>query len=338
MVDASGTNKYTYTIAGRLWTEDGPWANDTVTNFYNNGLRTNLILAQPVGTWTNGFGYDAAKRLTNVTSKAGAFTYTLGASGAASPLIKKISLPNTSYITNAYDGNARLLFTKLNTSGHTNLDAVAYGYNAGNQRVTATNTPGQRYNYTNDPIGQLTVADSSVNGEDRGYTYDAAWNLNYRTNNGTLQTFKVDGLNQLTNAVGSTCQYDGNGNLTSNAGITYTYDDENQLTFVADEVNHTYRYGYVYDGRGRLKYRQNYAWVYIGLPGYVWQPTDSLRYIYDGMRVIQERIADSPMVSYTRGSDLSGSLEGAGGIGGLLARSHDYASTNGHLLTVIGTF
>jgi hypothetical protein len=32
-----------------------------------------------------------------------------------------------------------------------------------------------------------------------------------------------------------------------------------------------------------------------------------------------------PTVSYTRGHDLSGSLEGAGGIGGLLARSHGYS-------------
>jgi RHS repeat-associated protein len=34
------------------------------------------------------------------------------------------------------------------------------------------------------------------------------------------------------------------------------------------------------------------------------------------------------MVSYTRGTDLSGSLEGAGGIGGLLARSHGYSGGN----------
>jgi RHS repeat-associated protein len=35
--------------------------------------------------------------------------------------------------------------------------------------------------------------------------------------------------------------------------------------------------------------------------------------------------SDAPTVAYTRGSDLSGSLEGAGGIGGLLARSHGYS-------------
>jgi RHS repeat-associated protein len=45
------------------------------------------------------------------------------------------------------------------------------------------------------------------------------------------------------------------------------------------------------------------------------------------MRVIQERDTNNtPLVSYTRGLDLSGSLEGAGGIGGLLARSSGYSS------------
>src|SRR2546427_9099517 len=48
------------------------------------------------------------------------------------------------------------------------------------------------------------------------------------------------------------------------------------------------------------------------------------------MRVIQERDnnGNAPLVSYTRGTDLSGTFEGAGGIGGLLARSHGYSSGN----------
>ena len=76
-----------------------------VTNFYNYGLRTNLSLAQPTGSWTNGFGYDAARRLTSVTSPAGAFNYTFV--NQALRLTQKIALPNTSYITNAYDSVAR---------------------------------------------------------------------------------------------------------------------------------------------------------------------------------------------------------------------------------------
>jgi RHS repeat-associated protein len=47
------------------------------------------------------------------------------------------------------------------------------------------------------------------------------------------------------------------------------------------------------------------------------------------MRVIQERDGNNtPTVSYTRGNDLSVSLQGAGGIGGLLARSSGYSSGN----------
>src|SRR5882724_12292079 len=52
------------------------------------------------------------------------------------------------------------------------------------------------------------------------------------------------------------------------------------------------------------------------------------RCFHDGNRVIQERNgSNTPLVSYTRGTDLSGSLEGAGGIGGLLARSHGYSGS-----------
>jgi hypothetical protein len=63
-----------------------------VTNGYSNRLRTSLSLAQPTGSWTNGFRHDGAKRLTNVTSQAGAFDHYLGAAAAASPLAKKIAL------------------------------------------------------------------------------------------------------------------------------------------------------------------------------------------------------------------------------------------------------
>ncbi len=89
---------------------------------------------------------------------------------------------------------------------------------------------------------------------------------------------------------------------------------------------------FIYDGLGRLRVRWEYS--YAGsqkgpAPGTGWQTNSETRYVYDGWRVIQERDGSNvPTVSYTRGTDLSGSLEGAGGIGGLLARSHGYSSGN----------
>jgi hypothetical protein len=55
MVDGLGTTAYAYTSGGQLWTENGPWASDTVTNVYSNRLRIGLALQQPTGLWTNGF-------------------------------------------------------------------------------------------------------------------------------------------------------------------------------------------------------------------------------------------------------------------------------------------
>jgi hypothetical protein len=50
--------------------------------------------------------------------------------------------------------------------------------------------------------------------------------------------------------------------------------------------------------------------------------TSTARFVYDGWRVMEELNASYAAVRfYTRGLDLSGSSEGAGGIGGLLALS-----------------
>ena len=291
-----------------------------------NRLRTRQDLQQPTGVWTNGFGYDAARRLTHVTSPAGAFNYLLPGTRPSS-LVSRLSLPNGSYITNTYDNVARLTGTHLKNSSHSTLNSHAYTYNTGNQRTQQTFADASTHGYTYDNIGQLKRADSSINSEDKGYAYDAAWNLNYRTNSAGTDSFSVDGKNQLTAVNSYTDTYDSSGNLTlhdlnwGDDTTEFLYDGENRLR------NATYYYlgspavnlSFQYDGLGRLRLRTSYDHIY--------DTTEVTRYIYDGWRVIQERDdSNTPTVSYTRGTDLSGTLEGAGGIGGLLARSDGYSS------------
>src|SRR5262249_10416148 len=86
------------------------------------------------------------------------------------------------------------------------------------------------------------------------------------------------------------------------------------------ETPNDIRTDFVYDGRGRMRQRTESVW-----DGGGWEVFEEATYIYDGMRVIQERSSNTPSISYTRGSDLSGSLEGAGGIGGILSRSRGYS-------------
>ena len=88
---------------------------------------------------------------------------------------------------------------------------------------------------------------------------------------------------------------------------------------------------YAYAGLSYVPVNLKYAGS--GTATYSWVPTSETRYLYDGMLVIQERDTNNiPTVSYTRGVDLSGSRQGAGGIGGLLARS-EHATYSPYNLT-----
>ena len=345
MVDASGTNTYGYTSGGRLWTESSPFASATLTNGYLNGKRVSLALQQVSGAWTNGFAYDGGGRLTNLVSEAGDFQYVY-CSSSASSLPYGLALPNSSYVTNTYDPVARLTGTYLVTSGGTVLDSAAYEYNVGRQRTNYANQAGTTMAYEYDNIGQLVEANSSVSSLNRGYAYDAAWNLNWLTNSGGAGQFTVDGRNELTNWPTGPCAYDADGNLTNKTFasgghvLSYAYDDEDRLTQVADNVSYTFRTLFVYDGIARLRSRLEYSWVTnashdspgarLEVPalggggrgsGGTWQLATNIPYIHGGKRVIQERNYSTPLVAYTRGNDLRQTLEEAGGIGGLLALS-----------------
>jgi len=339
-VDAVGTNTYTYWPGGFVHADDGPFDNDTVSYTNNNArLRQSLTLQQASGVWTQSYAYDASKRLTNTTSSAGAFVYTYQAAGK---LVRKLSLPNKSYITNVYDNVARLTGTYLTHSNGTVLNKHEYLYNAGNQRIRHTRTDNSYVTNTYDNIGQLKTAVGSggQSTENLGYNYDAAWNLNQRTNSGSPYTFSVDSKNQLTSDPSYTDGYDDNGNLTTRSNgtylaYTYSYDDENQLKSVAygdgsQPTTAWWRLDFVYDGRDRLRRRLQYSWNSSGT-NVGWVLSQELQYIYDGNLVIQDRVSGfAPTASYARGVDMSGTLEGAGGMGGLLERATGYPSWNTH--------
>ena len=135
-------------------------------------------------------------------------------------------------------------------------------------------------------------------------------------------------------------QYDLNGNLLTDGWRTFTYDTDNQLTgIVVTNANGTItQTGFVYDGKARRRIRTE-ATLQAG----AWVTNQTFRYLYDGQRVIQERDANNTvLVTYTRGLDLSQTLDGAGGIGGLLARTHPgnkhfyyHADANGNVTAIV---
>jgi YD repeat-containing protein len=177
---------------------------------------------------------------------------------------------------------------------------VAGQFGTANQRTQQTRTDASYVNYTYDNIGQLesalgfTSGGSPLSNDQRGYRYDPAWNLNARTNNGVVTTFGVNVKNELTTQPNGAAVYDANGNLTSDGLRIYIYDDENQLIRVSQGTS--YRTDFIYDGLGRMRYRQEYYYT-----GSSWALSSEISYFYDGRRVIQERIGGTPNTSYTRG-------------------------------------
>ena len=385
LVDGLGATASTYSPAGQLLTEGGLWANDTVTRTYNNRLRFTLTL----NAQTTVYGFDAARRLYSVIGVGGSFAYNYNPGSYSSPLVKTLNLPYGMSITNGFDLAGRMSATVLLNSNLVVLDSEKYGFDADDRRTTQTRTDNSTVAYTYDGIGQLKTASAKEAGsttrlnEQFGYSFDAAGNLNVRTNNTLTLTLGVNSLNQLTtatragmltaagntaqaatsvkvngqnsalygdktfattaglnlnngaNAFTTVVQYatqtftnlatlqlptpvtflsDANGNLTNDGLRSLNYDDENQLVNVT--VAGLFKSDFVYDGLGRRRIARDYSW------NNSWNLTSEVRFIYDGNVVMQERDTNNNvLVTYDRGLDLSGTLQGAGGVGGLLART-----------------
>ena len=119
--------------------------------------------------------------------------------------------------------------------------------------------------------------------------------------------------------------YDANGNLLKDGARTYLWDADNQLisvsvlapTSAADSV----RVDFLYDGLGRRRLKSVFGWD-TAAKKYKTSPSSSVRFVYDGWMLVAELDAlktNTVIRTYAWGVDLSGTVGGAGGVGGLLA-------------------
>lgn len=113
--------------------------------------------------------------------------------------------------------------------------------------------------------------------------------------------------------------YDADGNMTSDGRFTYLWDAENRLLQVESLTNAPtgakVKVAWTYDARSRRIQQQSYTEQSGTLV-----LTGNIKFLADGWRHIAELNAtnNSPLKTYAWGLDLSGRLDGAGGVGGLL--------------------
>jgi hypothetical protein len=160
----------------------------TLATARNRGNRTRAR-SSPRSAPPGSFGYD----------------YNVGPSVSPASLVRSIALPGGNSITNELDSVGRLTSTRLLNPQLSTINQHLYIYDLAGERTKQTRTDGSYVDYGYDQMGQLLTAKGKESGgttrwhEQFGYAYDAAGNLNWRTNNDLKQRFQVNTLNELTN-------------------------------------------------------------------------------------------------------------------------------------------
>jgi RHS repeat-associated protein len=113
---------------------------------------------------------------------------------------------------------------------------------------------------------------------------------------------------------------DADGNLSSDGRWQYAWDGENRLASMqavaAAPAEARLRLEFTYDGMGRRVQKKVYAWN-AATSSYQLQST--AKFVHEGWNLIAELDGGGNLVrSYVWGRDVSGTLQGAGGVGGLL--------------------
>jgi RHS repeat-associated protein len=138
--------------------------------------------------------------------------------------------------------------------------------------------------------------------------------------------------------------YDLDGNLTSDGRWTNHWDAENRLVSMESLTNgpagSKLRLTFNYDPLSRRTMKEVETWT-----GSAWSLTASNRFLYDKWNLVTElSSSNSAIRTYTWGLDLSGSPQGAGGVGGLLeindsTQGPQFASFdgNGNVCTLVSS-
>ena len=206
------------------------------------------------------------------------------------------------------------------------------------------------YNNRSELVGATVGADRY------GYAYDTIGNRLWSAANAVTNSYTANSLNQYTAVSTATnLVYDADGNMTGDGAYIYSYDAENRLRSVTARpaTSGAIRVLNAYDHRNR-RIRKTVQRLSVSvaqppaLPVEVreWQTVETHTFVWDGNNIVLEKVGfaggATRTFEYFWGNDLSGSEDGAGGVGGLLAVSVDGAycfpcyDNNGNITRYIG--
>jgi RHS repeat-associated protein len=267
------------------------------------------------------YGFDEYGRFKSVQSvqsvATNLFTYNYL---PGSHLVASVDHPSFS-TRKSYENSRDLITTVSNTFGMATISASNYendglGRRTARVDTTPTLTVNNAFGYN---LKSEVTSATMANGESN-YNYDPIGNRVFASLNALTNTYSANALNQYSSLQPKDLQpinlsYDFDGNMVTNGIWSYTWDGENRLTAVYS--NNTLLVSNIYDHQSRRIAK---------IVSHGGTETQRRDFVYDGWNLIQELITDNGSLttnSFTWGLDLSGSLQGAGGVGGLLAVNRD---------------
>jgi RHS repeat-associated protein len=278
--------------------------------------RTSDAFGRPAGIslgpdYSVGYGYDAYGRFSSVSSSVASapsvanYSYLPG-----SDLIAQLATDNGLLTTKVYEPNRDLITAVVNTIGGNLVSRFDYANDVLGRRTQRIDSGSATNIFGYNARSELTSAAMGAN--NYGYQYDAIGNRQTSVANGLVSTYTANLLNQYTSIAdasnSSTPSYDLDGNMTTNGVWSYTWDSENRLVSAASNGVTVVQNLYDHKSRRIAKITAS----------------TTTAFLYDDWNLVSETQVSglTPQVSYyVWGLDLSGSLQGAGGVGGLLCKS-----------------
>jgi RHS repeat-associated protein len=351
-------NGYTYDIAGRLSTvgdgtnvatyaylansplvsgitfAQGATTRATTTKAYDYLERLSSILSTPSGTnmAALNFGYlysDLNKKTRETWADGSAWVYGYDAKGQLNTGKRywmEGEVVEGQQFEYTYDDIGNRTSTKEggNAVG-ANLRSATYTPNTLNQ-YTGRSVP-DKVNVIGSSTSTTTVQVNSSNADYRhGPYFREELSLSNTGTNAVWQSVTITAGAETTTGnlliPGQTQNllYDADGNLTNDYVWAYTYNAENRLVEARSLTNDPSAskkwLTFTYDYSGRRIQKTVATWA-----GSAWSLSLSNRFLYDGRNLIAELNATNNTLiqGYIWGQDLSGTLRGAGGVGGLVA-------------------
>ncbi len=342
VVDATGTNTFTYSDTFQLTNETQLVDYDLARVYDDLGRAAGISLGDDYAV---SYAFDELGRFTSVSSAMDSVSSVFDYSYLENSDLLSGYTNNFGFaVEYDFEPNRNLKTEVLNQFGTNMISSFDYLHNELGRRSQRTDLRplglGLSTNlFTYNDRSELIGAEMGTNSYD--YAYDNIGNRTTSTNNSQLTTYSANKLNQYFQITNNQSQvalsYDSDGNLTNDAMNVYTWNGENRLVVIEplSPTNNSTKLEFSYDYMGRRisKSVSTYS-------SDLWSPTSDHRFVYDDWNLISDVCSPTSGSSSTNcfvwGLDLSQTLQGAGGIGGLLSAS--LAMTNQQQATVFYSY